>query len=192
MKKKVVKKIVCLNPGHGIETPGKRSFDGKLREYEFNRNIAKRMTPILKKMGYDVINTCPTDSDVSLANMCKIANDGHADVFISLHANAFSTTWNDASGWEVLIPEKGGNSEKLAQFIHKESLVLGIKDRGVKVDEHLYVLNNTRMPCVLIEHGFFTNLVEMKKLLSGAFRQSCAETNCKGIDAYFKSKEVKK
>lgn len=183
-------KIVCLDAGHGEFTPGKRSFDSRLREYEFNRAIAKRMKPILEKMGYKVILTCPTNSDVELIDRCKIANENHADIFVSLHANAYGNAWNDSNGWEVLINKKGSNSELLAKAIEEESIpYLGIKNRGIKTNEHLYVLNGTHMPAVLIEHGFFTNKKEMQLLLSGDFRNKCAAANCKGIDNYFK--EVK-
>ena len=32
--------IVLIDNGHGIDTPGKRSPDGKLREYKYCRQIA--------------------------------------------------------------------------------------------------------------------------------------------------------
>lgn len=182
---------ICLDAGHGIETPGKRSFDSRLREYEFNRAIVKRMKPLLEKMGHTVIITCPDEKDVPLGKRCDIANKADADIFVSIHANAFGNTWNSATGWEVLICEKGGKSEQLGKFFEEESKVLGLNNRGIKINEHLAVLNGTRMPAVLIEHGFFTNKEEMQKLLSGDFRNKAASANCKAIDKYFKSRGEK-
>ena len=49
--------IVCLDAGHGIDTPGKRSPDGTLLEYEFNRDVANRIEDILALHDVEVI-TC--------------------------------------------------------------------------------------------------------------------------------------
>ena len=42
----------------------------------------------------------------------------------------------------------------------------------------------TIMPAVLIEHGFYTNKMEVKKLLSDDFREKCAVANAKGVLNY--------
>ena len=38
---------ICIDAGHGSNTAGKRSPDGSLREYEFNRDVANRIKNIL-------------------------------------------------------------------------------------------------------------------------------------------------
>ena len=82
--------LVCIDPGHAKNTAGKRSPDGSLREYEFNRDVAKRLKAILESHGVRVIYSCniETDADASLASRCKTANEAKADVFFSIHANA--------------------------------------------------------------------------------------------------------
>lgn len=57
---------------------------------------------------------------------------------------------------------------------------LGLKDRGVRVS-NFYVLKNTNMPAILIEHGFYTNKEECEKLKNDTFRQKCAEVDAQGI-----------
>jgi N-acetylmuramoyl-L-alanine amidase len=182
-------KTVVLDPGHGIETSGKRSPDGRLREYEFNRAVAGRMKPMLVKMGYKVIITCSSANEVDLNERCSIANKANADIFISIHANAFGNGWNDADGWEVLIKKRGGESEKLAMLLEKESKVLALDNRGIKTRDDLCVLNGTKMPAVLIEFGFMTDKEECQLLLSGAFRTKAAAATCKAIDAYLKGRK---
>lgn len=172
--------IVCLDAGHGKDTPGKRSPDGTLLEYEFNRDVVNRTKKILEKHGVKVILTCLDDRDISLKERCDIANKEKADLFASFHANAYKENWNDANGWEIYIVSKGGNAEKLAQKIHKYSKDLGLKDRGIKIG-NFQVLRDTNMPAVLIEHGFYTNKEECEKLKSDSFRQKCAECDAKGI-----------
>lgn len=42
---------VLLDNGHGIDTAGKRSPDGKLREYDWDRKTANVTLSILKERG---------------------------------------------------------------------------------------------------------------------------------------------
>ena len=174
---------ICLDAGHGISTAGKRSPDGSLLEYEFNRDLTLRLKKILEAHGLEVLLTAYDDVDVPLDSRCKYANVNNADYFVSIHANAYGDGWNDANGWEIYVVSKGGKAEKLAECIRKHSAELGLKDRGVKV-ANFQVLRDTNMPAVLIEHGFYTNKEECEKLKSDNFRQKCAECDAKGILEY--------
>ncbi|WP_213997260.1 N-acetylmuramoyl-L-alanine amidase [Tepidanaerobacter syntrophicus] len=172
---------ICIDPGHGIETAGKRSFDGSLLEYEFNFDVAHRLKKYLELAGIKVVMTRDDEHDVSLAERCRIANAAKADIFISIHANAFGTTWNGARGWEAYVWKKGAQAEKIAEAIRSESMpLLGLIDRGVK-EADFYVLKNTTMPAVLIEHGFYTNKEECALLKTSNFREKCAVADAKGI-----------
>lgn len=172
---------ICIDAGHGANTAGKRSPDGMLLEYEFNRDVARRLKDILVRHGVEVVLTCGDDYDIPLQQRCDIANQLKVDYFISIHANAFGTDWNDAKGWEIYVVAKGGRAEELAEAIHEYSIAeLGLKDRGVKT-ANFYVLRNTNMPAVLIEHGFYTNKAECELLKDSDFRQKCAVADAKGI-----------
>ena len=171
---------ICLDYGHGASTAGKRSPDGNLLEYEFNRDVGRRIKTILERHNVEVIETVEDDTDLALSSRCGVANFHDCDYFVSIHANAYNTSWNDVSGWEIYIIGKGGNAEKLAEKIHKYSKELGLKDRGIKIG-NFQVLRDTDMPAVLIEHGFYTNEAECEKLKSDSFRQKCAICDAKGI-----------
>ena len=178
--------MVCIDPGHAKNTPGKRSFDGSLREYEFNREVALWLKYHLERHGVKTMYSCnvETDTDVSLSARCKTANNAKADLFVSIHANAFGITWNSANGWEVFTYKGSAKGKKLAESIRKESIaLLKLKDRGIKTDS-LYVTKHTKMPAVLIEHGFYTNKEECAKLKDTEFRKKCAVADAKGILAY--------
>lgn len=180
--------LVCIDPGHAKNTAGKRSPDGALREYEFNRDVAKRLKAILERHGVKVIFSCDieTPADVSLGARCRTANDAKADLFISIHANAHGNgaEWTSGKGWEALYCKGSVKGKALAESIQKESIaLLGLVDRGIKTN-NLYVTKNTAMPAVLIEHGFFTNKEECEKLKSSAFRESCAIADAKGTLKY--------
>lgn len=178
--------LVCIDAGHAKNTPGKRSFDGSLLEYEFNRVVAKRLKYHLERHGVDVIYSCDLDTstDIPLSARCNKANDVNAGLFVSIHANAYGTTWNDANGWEIFHHKNSTKGKMLAEVIHKASIpFLGLRDRGIKTD-NFTVLTKTKMPAVLIEHGFYTNKEECEKLKSDNFREKCAVADAKGILLY--------
>lgn len=181
MKPEVKKMRICLDAGHGKETAGKRSPDGTLLEFEFNRDVTNRLKAILESHGIEVLLTCDDEHDIDLKTRCMYANDNKCDYFVSIHANAHEEYWTDANGWEIYVVGKGGKAEKLAECIRKHSIpMLGLKDRGVKVS-NFAVLKDTDMPAILIEHGFYTNKEECAKLKTDEFRQKCAIADAKGI-----------
>ncbi|WP_334125561.1 N-acetylmuramoyl-L-alanine amidase [Phascolarctobacterium faecium] len=93
-------------------------------------------------------------------NVCKNANDWGADVFVSLHCNAFD---GYARGIETLVFNFVSEAERLAACVHKQlvdteqSIDPYIPDRGLKERPNLSVLRNTDMPAILIEMGFIDN-----------------------------------
>lgn len=174
---------IVIDCGHTESTAGKRSPDGTLKEYEFNRAVGKRLQENLKRHGIETLLIAPTGED-DLNARCRRANEWGADYFISIHANAFESTWNTANGWECYIISKGGEAEKLAAAIESESCpYLGLRNRGVKTSPFI-VLKYTDMPAVLIEHGFYTNPAECERLKTDKFRDMCAEADAKGILKY--------
>ena len=44
---------ILIDNGHGVDTAGKRSPDGSLREYKYTREIAEKVVSELKKRGFD-------------------------------------------------------------------------------------------------------------------------------------------
>ena len=176
---------VCLDAGHGKNTPGKRSFDSTLLEYEFNRDVTERIQYHLKRHGVATLLTAPDDIDTSLSDRCKIANKAKANIFVSVHANAGpGTTWSSANGWEIYVVQKGAQAEQLAKQIQNASCpYLGLKDRGIK-EANFQVLRDTDMPAVLIEHGFYTNKTECELLKTDEFRKKCGIADAKGILAH--------
>lgn len=184
---------VCIDPGHGDTTGGKRSPDGTLLEWEFNRDVAYRLKSLLEQQGYSVIMTVgKTESgDPSLKSRAAVANNaGNVDLFVSIHSNANGNgkSWDSAKGWEVYAYKLGGVSEIAAKFVEKATVaaIPEFKDRGVK-SASFSVIRNSEMPAILIEHGFFTNQEECQLLKDSAFRQRLAQADCTGIVNFFNS-----
>lgn len=149
---------VFINPGHhpGID-PG--ACAGGYTEADIARDIGGKLLDYLKTVG---MATKLIQSD----NLCNdspgypcvvdTANDWPADIFISIHLNAFTDT--AARGTETLIYAEGGEAETLAGFIQAQLIdAIDLPDRGIKERPDLAVLRYTDMPAVLVEIGFITN-----------------------------------
>lgn len=65
---------ILLDNGHGIDTPGKRSPDGLLREYAWNRLIASRIVTVLTDLGHDAAILVPEQEDIPLPERCRRVN----------------------------------------------------------------------------------------------------------------------
>lgn len=191
-------KLIAIDDGHGINTPGKRtpilpngmkSELGRnyMNENLFNRAVKKYLDQHLRASGFKTILVAKGDEDVPLATRVKRANDAKADLYISIHANALTDKkWGTHGGTETYVYMGSKESERIGRIIHKH-LMKGtpLRDRGVKKGNHLYVLRNTKMPAVLVECAFMDNLEEAKLLLSDAFRRECAREIAMGIcEAY--------
>ena len=96
-----------LIDGHGRETAGKRSPDGRLLEWSYNREIARRVNAELQRRGLYSSLLVPEDEDISLAERCKRVNRvcselGRRNVcLVSIHVNAagHGDKWYNAEGW---------------------------------------------------------------------------------------------
>lgn len=182
---------ICIDAGHCKLTPGKRSFDNSFYEYEFNYDVANRIKNYLEKYNLEVWIQQIEDPDPVKELNARIAaiNRLKPDFVVSIHANAFGTAWNTANGWEIFCykPEdEKSQGTKLAKAIQKNSInILRLKDRGIKNAKGVAgIVTKTLVPAVLIEHGFYTNKEELKKLSSSQFREKCAEADVKGILDY--------
>ena len=85
---------ILIDNGHGHNTPGKRSPDGKFREYAYNREIAKRIVADLIDRGYNAELLVPEEEDISLNERVRRTNEhcqilGKSNVIlVSVHVNA--------------------------------------------------------------------------------------------------------
>ena len=187
---------VALDDGHGTETPGKRTPkfpDGSfMHEHEFNSAVVDIIAGELKRHSVDVVLTVTEAYDVPLQTRCDIANREKADIFVSVHANAYGdgVNFNEACGIDTFHYPNSVEGKRLAECIHKY-LMQGtpLENRGVKTATW-HVLKYTHMPAVLCECGFMTNLHEAKMLMSDWYRQECAKEITQGILEYLGVKYI--
>ena len=154
--------IIILDAGHGYQTAGKQSPDG-MREYEFNRAVAKYVKQYLANCHNTSVHFVHDDArDVPLEERTKKAHALKADLYVSIHANAFGLRgWNEANGIETYVSiTKPKEALTLAERV-QTALVksTNCKNRGVKT-ANFHVLRETTCPAILIECGFMTNKQE--------------------------------
>ena len=126
------------------------------------------------------------DEYVGLYDRPAIANELDADLFVSIHINAFTN--GTASGVEVLYGEESMSSDKgLASAMQTELVKsLGAVDRGIGYLPRLVVLKESKMTSVLAELGFITNATEQDKLMSESYLKKAAEAMARGIVNFLK------
>lgn len=111
-----------LDNGHGAETPGKRSPDGRLMEWEYTRQLAAAIEARLLATGYNVRRIVEETADVPLRERCRRVNEvcrTHPHVLlVSLHCNAAGngSQWCEARGWGAYVSLNASeNSKRLAR-----------------------------------------------------------------------------
>lgn len=169
--------VVFIDPGHGGTDPG--AVHGGMREADVNLDVANMVLEILRRDGIvRAYTTRYTDVAVPNAQRAQMANEA-AHIFVSIHHNAAN---GRAHGTETLYAihndERGldFNSHHLAQ-IFQDNLVdaLGSVDRGARYRPRIIVLNQTRIPAVLVEVGFMDNPQEAARIATQEHRRKAAQ-----------------
>lgn len=184
-------KLICLDPGHGNSTSGKKSPDGKYREYEHNWDMCLKLKAAFERCGFKTMMTRSDPYvDTKLANRCSIANNAGADLFISMHSNAAGNGgWYNARGWSVFVYSKTGSSYTIANTINNVAFpaiknTFGLTTRGV-LTGNFAVIRDTKMPAILIESAFHDNKEDVSLLISQTFRRAHCEYIVKGVCKYY-------
>lgn len=82
---------VVIDPGHGGDEDGAIGPSG-LKEKDVVLDIARRLSALLSVEGFEVHLTRGGDETLSLDDRAGVANEKRADLFMSLHVNASTTT----------------------------------------------------------------------------------------------------
>ena len=187
---------VLIDNGHGSNTPGKRSPDGRLREYAYTREIAERLVMELRKNGIDAERIVKEEIDVPLAERCRRANEYKASeaVLVSIHCNAAGngSDWMSARGWEAWTSVGKTKADKLATCLYEnaEHCLPGMKIRKDMTDgdqdkeNGFYILKHTKCPAVLTENLFQDNKEDVEFLLSEEGKLAIVNLHVWGIMKY--------
>ena len=191
---------ILIDPGHGIDTPGKRSPDGKFLEYLWNRQIADLLLDRFMIMGIDASLVVTETNDISLATRVQRVNRlcskvGVSNVILlSIHSNAAGdgSKWMSAQGWSCYTSKGETKSDVIAECLYdafeaefaEKKIRKDMSDGDRDWEENFYVLTKSKCPAVLLENFFYDNREECAWLLKDETKERIADTIVKGIVQY--------
>jgi N-acetylmuramoyl-L-alanine amidase len=166
-------------------------------EYEVNLEISLLLQEMFKKSEVEVVLT-RTINEVNISNKERalLANNSNVDLCIKIHCNGIRSwlkyifLWR--KGIEVLVPAKNYWTQDIfdqslisGKLIHQELLdSSGRHDRGLFLRDDMTGFNWSKVPVVLVEVGYLTNLKEDTLLNTDSFKQKIAMGIYKGVLLY--------
>ncbi len=183
--------LIVIDAGHGGRDSGAVSITGR-KEKDFNLVMSKKFNAKLRAMGYNTIMTRDDDTFIDLYERPRIANENHADLFISIHANSTGSNNSAINGVEMLYAPQGtslvkeGEQAPFAKLMLEEVLkATGAHNRGIVQRPKLVVLRETSMPAVLVEAGFLSNAKEEQLLFTESYQDKIVDAMVRAVDKYF-------
>lgn len=188
-------KTVILDNGHGNNTAGKHSpvwSDGKqLFEYEFNRDIVRRIAAQLNAAGIPYRILVPEETDISLGERCRRANTIYTETggdcfLLSIHANAGGGT-----GWEVYTSPGETKADAIATVFAEEAQRVFVPD-GWRMrfdyadgdpdkEAAFYILKHTSCPAIVTENFFMDTEKDCRFIMSDDGREQIADMHVAAI-----------
>ncbi|SDI86294.1 N-acetylmuramoyl-L-alanine amidase [Natribacillus halophilus] len=178
---------IYIDPGHGGNDTG--ATGNGLAEKDIVLDIGYQMSVYLRQNYEGMYRRMSRtdDTSVSLQARTDNANNWGADVFISIHANAFN---GNARGFETYIHNSiptGANN--LQADMHPQILneMLGydasIPDRGQQ-SANFHVLRETQMTAILTENLFIDHAADAELLQDPAFISAVAAAHAEAVADY--------
>lgn len=175
---------VFVNAGHCPHIDS-GAVNGNITEADYVRDVGTMVTDYLDKAGCAVY-FCQSDNlyyDGVGENVVETANNWPADIFVSLHCNAFN---GNAKGTETCVYSVNSESGKLGECIQRQLIdTIGTVDRGLKERPNLIVLKHTNMPAALVEIAFIDNAEDLEILLNR--KDDIARAIARGITDYLQN-----
>ena len=175
---------IFIDAGHN-PTGGDTGASGcGLLEHERAFVIADKLKALFVSSGHSVKMSRETVTDrvgssesESIIKRAAMANEWGAELFISIHCNAFN---GNAKGTETLVYSLGSKACEYAKRV-QDAIVskLSTVDRGVKARPDLGVLKRTAMPAILVETAFIDNPSDSELLRNRS--DDFAETIFEGV-----------
>jgi N-acetylmuramoyl-L-alanine amidase len=161
--------MVIISSGHGKYV---RGATGYIDEVDEARKVVERVADYLREV--DVIVTTYHDNvsksqDENLKRIVDFHNSQTRGLDISVHFNDSNGEEEKPIGTECWYLTQAALAERIASAI---SSVSGLKDRGSKLSDSLYFLNNTEAPAILIEVAFVNSRTDTDLYLEH-FEQIC-------------------
>lgn len=194
------KRSVIIDAGHGGMDGGAVSVTGSV-EKELNLSVSLTVREILHLLGYNVIMTRETDTELTavdggsrkmqdLKGRLNIACENNDAPFISIHMNKFSA--EKYSGLQTYYSANDPNSSRLASAVQDsiKQLLQPNNEREIKAsDSGIYLLQEIRSPAILIECGFLSNHNEATLLDDEVYRTKLSTIIATSVNLWYNNRE---
>ncbi|NCE63274.1 AMIN domain-containing protein [Pseudoflavonifractor sp. 524-17] len=172
---------IVIDPGHGGTASG--AYYEEIMEKELTLPMSLMLRDLLVQRGYHVIMTRDDDQYMDLYDRCDIANLAGADVFVSVHCNAFPSN-PTVEGLLTYYHPSSGRSRSFARYVQDSAARFsGAVNRGLLSNDYV-VLRETNMAAVLVETGFMTNHEELMRLSDPDYQLRIAQGIADGVTRY--------
>ena len=196
--KKNPMKLVALDPGHG-GSQDLGTTANNIYEKQANLDIALMTRDYLQASGYGVFMTRDQDIDLDLGERAEGPNLLGADIFVSIHNNAFDPTAFDAKaarmykGTTVLYNSLAAQPAKDLAIAMNDALTDTLRTHEYPVQDRpgLAVLSSTWMPAVLAECTMFPNYGDAKLITDRVNRQKAARAIANSVSSYLEQSQPK-
>lgn len=196
---------ILIDNGHGIDTPGKCSPDGTLREWAWAREVAQMLLDELTRRGIDAQRIVTEKEDIPLnrgadsrvrrVNAICDRYGAKNCLLVSIHINAAGADgkWHDATGWSGWVaPNASAASHRLAAILYAEAERHGLQGNRCVPAGRFWVgdyaiIRDTRCPAVLTENLFQDNRQEAEWLQTAEGKKTIVKLHADGIEAYLKT-----
>ena len=195
---------IILGTAHLSSTPGKRSPDGKFREYAYSRKVCKAVQEELLSRGVDCVIDYEDDdmpgltSSQELVKRVQIVNaiaKKTDSLYVSIHVNASAKSgWDKATGFSIYTSPGETKSDILATDIFDTAAELlkptgkkfrkDMSDNDPDYEENFYVLRKTICPAVLTENFFQNTKADVEWLESEEGFKTVVAYHVNGILRY--------
>lgn len=191
---------IIIDPGHGQNTPGKLSPDGRFREYEYNRLIARAVVLHLQYRDFDAALLVPDAIDIPLPERVRRVNAYCAELgadqvcVVSIHVNAAGSDgkWHSATGWSCYSSRGQTAGDKLADALYAaaerhldgHNIRKDYSDGDADLESDFYLLKHTRCAEVLSENGFMDSALSLRFLESDEGKIAICNLHVEGIINY--------
>ena len=184
---------IGLDAGHGLKTSGKQTPDG-IKEWTLNDKVRDKVVKILADYDCEIIHTDGNEgnTDESLSSRLSTYVKKGCAVFVSIHHNANTGKWNSATGVEIFTDNNPtAKDNELAKCIYNRLVKnTGMKGRGIKKCD-FYVINQDKIPAVLVEGGFMDGKSDYKIITSDKGQTAYAEAVAEGLIEFLNLKKKK-
>ena len=177
---------IVLDAGHGGEDGG--AVANNIIEKDINLSITKELAKIFKASGFNVVMTRNSDNMINtegdsiaskkvsdMKNRLEIFNESDNNVVISIHQNKFPQ--EQYYGAQVFYSYNDENSSLLAESIRDSicNFIQPENNRQCKeTTKDIYLLYNSKVPSVIVECGFISNVSEANLLKNKEYQRKIA------------------